>query len=154
MQIRLSMGPTARIFECLPLHMLCSRGETLFEEGVFTSFPRSTYPASAEVERWLFSWESQMDQMEGMKTASPYLLPFPSDPAPYIQMTDMYEHTNLSFVCSYISNMYEHTNLSFVCSYMLDMYENTSDRFVCSYISNMYSNVAAKSMCSVKRVNG
>ncbi len=68
MQSRLSRESTARIFEWLPQRMLCSRGETLFEEAVFTSVPRGAGPASSEVERWLCSWESQMDQMEGMKT--------------------------------------------------------------------------------------
>ncbi len=51
----LSKGLTARIVEWFPLRMLRSRG-TLFEEGDFSSVPRGTFPASAEVERWLCSW--------------------------------------------------------------------------------------------------
>ncbi len=60
-------------------HCVCFApgGKILFEEGVFTSVPRSTCPASAEVERWLCSWESQMDQMEGMKTGEPLSSSFP-----------------------------------------------------------------------------
>ncbi len=57
--------------------MLRSRGKTLFEEGEVTSVTCGTCPASAEVERWLCSWESQMDQMEGMKTGETLSSPFP-----------------------------------------------------------------------------
>ncbi len=77
MQSRLSRGPTARIFEWLLLRMLRYRWETLFEVEVFTSVPRGTCPASAEVEGWLCSWESQMDQLEGMKTGETLSSSFP-----------------------------------------------------------------------------
>ncbi len=50
---------------------------TLFEEGVFTSVPRGTGSASGEAERWLCSWESQMDPMEGMKMGEPLSSSFP-----------------------------------------------------------------------------
>ncbi len=60
----------------LSLHTLHSR-KALFEEGVFTSVPRGAGPTSAEAERWLCLWESQMDQMEGMKTGEPLSSSFP-----------------------------------------------------------------------------
>ncbi len=47
--------------------------------GSFHQRPHSTCHAAAEAEQWLCS---QMDQMEGIKTGEPYLLPFPSDPVP------------------------------------------------------------------------
>ncbi len=53
--------------ERLPLRTLRSR-RTLFEEGVFASAPRSAGPASAEAERQLHSWGSQLDLAEGMET--------------------------------------------------------------------------------------
>ncbi len=62
--------------EWLPLRTLHSR-KTLFEEGVFTSVSRGTSTASAEAEQWLCSWESQMDQMEGLKTGKPLSSSFP-----------------------------------------------------------------------------
>ncbi len=39
--------------------------------------PRGAGPAFAEAERWLRSWESQMDQVEGTKTGEPLSSPFP-----------------------------------------------------------------------------
>ncbi len=54
-------------WERLPLRTLHSP-KALFEEGDFTSVPRVAGPAFAEAEQWLRSWESQMDQVEGMKT--------------------------------------------------------------------------------------
>ncbi len=64
MQSRLSRGPTARIVS--GFHCICfAPGENSLWGGSF-----------------LCSWESQMDQMEGMKTVEPHLLPFPSDPVP------------------------------------------------------------------------
>ncbi len=56
--------------ERLPLHTLRSP-KALFEEGDFTSVPRDAGPAFAEAEQWLRSWESQMDQVEGMKGRVP-----------------------------------------------------------------------------------
>ncbi len=60
-------------------HCVCFApgGKTLFEEGVFISVPCGTCPASAEVERWLCSWESQMDQIEGMKMGETLSSSFP-----------------------------------------------------------------------------
>ncbi len=69
MQSRLSRGATARIFEWLPLRMLRSRGENSLWGGSFHQ--------RSSVERWLCSWESQMDQMEGMKTGEPLSSSFP-----------------------------------------------------------------------------
>ncbi len=43
----------------------------LFEEGAFPGVPRGAGPTVAEAERRLGSWESQMDQVEGMKTVEP-----------------------------------------------------------------------------------
>ncbi len=54
----------------------CSQ-RALFEEGSFTSVPRCAGPAFAEAERWLCSWESQMDQVEDMKTGEPLSSSFP-----------------------------------------------------------------------------
>ncbi|KAL0157243.1 hypothetical protein M9458_048489, partial [Cirrhinus mrigala] len=56
--------------ERLPLHTLRSR-KALFEEGAFTSVPRGSGPASAEVERRVHSWGSQLDLLEGMETGDP-----------------------------------------------------------------------------------
>ena len=53
--------------ERLPLRTLRSRW-ALFEEGALTSVPRGAGPASAEAERRLRSWGSQMDLAEGMET--------------------------------------------------------------------------------------
>ncbi len=64
------------VSEWLPLRTLRSQ-KTLFEEGVFTSIPCGAGPASAEAERRLCSWESQMDQIEGMKTGEPLSSSFP-----------------------------------------------------------------------------
>ncbi|KAL0148327.1 hypothetical protein M9458_056389 [Cirrhinus mrigala] len=56
--------------ERLPLRTLRSR-KALFEEGAFTSAPRGSGPASAEAERRLHSWGSQLDLVEGMETGDP-----------------------------------------------------------------------------------
>ncbi|KAI2646175.1 Transposon Ty3-G Gag-Pol polyprotein [Labeo rohita] len=56
--------------ELLPLQVLRSR-KALFEEGAFTSVPQGAGPASAEAERALHSWGSQMDLLEGMETGDP-----------------------------------------------------------------------------------
>ncbi len=70
MQSQLSRGMTARIVS--GFHCICfTTGKILFEEGVFTSFPRGTCSASANAERWLCSRESQMDLIEGMKMGEP-----------------------------------------------------------------------------------
>ncbi|KAI2657205.1 hypothetical protein H4Q32_021306 [Labeo rohita] len=53
--------------ERLPLRALRSR-KALFKEGAFTSVPRGSGPASAEAERRLHSWGSQLDLLEGMET--------------------------------------------------------------------------------------
>ncbi len=53
--------------ERLPLRTLRSQ-RTLFEEGVFASAPHGAGPASAEAERRLHSWGSQLDLAEGMET--------------------------------------------------------------------------------------
>ncbi|KAL0165880.1 hypothetical protein M9458_037724, partial [Cirrhinus mrigala] len=56
--------------ERLPLRMLRS-WKALFEEGAFTSVPHGSGPASAEAERQLHSWGSQLDLLEGMETGDP-----------------------------------------------------------------------------------
>ncbi|KAL0173474.1 hypothetical protein M9458_029442, partial [Cirrhinus mrigala] len=56
--------------ERLPLCTLCS-WKALFEEGAFTSVPRGSGPASAEAERRLHLWGSQLDLVEGMETGDP-----------------------------------------------------------------------------------
>ncbi|KAL0161741.1 hypothetical protein M9458_045466, partial [Cirrhinus mrigala] len=56
--------------ESLPLKVLRSR-KALFEEGAFASVPQGAGPASAEAERVLRSWGSQMDLLEGMETGDP-----------------------------------------------------------------------------------
>ncbi len=63
--------------ERLPMHTLRSR-KALFEEGVFASAPRGAGPASAEAERWLHSWGSQMDLAEGLETGKPLSLSSPA----------------------------------------------------------------------------
>ncbi len=63
--------------ERLPLHTLCSR-RTLFEEGVFASAPHGAGPASAEAERQLHSWGSQLDLAEGMETGGSLSLSSPA----------------------------------------------------------------------------
>ncbi|KAL0175974.1 hypothetical protein M9458_028304, partial [Cirrhinus mrigala] len=57
-------------WELLPLRVLRSR-KALFEEGAFSSVPQGAGPASAEAERALHSWGSQMDLLEGMETGDP-----------------------------------------------------------------------------------
>ncbi|KAL0183577.1 hypothetical protein M9458_019273, partial [Cirrhinus mrigala] len=56
--------------ERFSLRALRSR-RALFEEGAFTSVPRGSGPASAEAERRLHSWGSQLDLLEGMETGDP-----------------------------------------------------------------------------------
>ncbi|KAL0203743.1 hypothetical protein M9458_001761, partial [Cirrhinus mrigala] len=56
--------------ELLPLRTLRSQ-KALFEEGAFTSVPQGAGPASAEAERVLHSWGSQMNLLEGMETGDP-----------------------------------------------------------------------------------
>ena len=51
----------------MSVRMLRSR-RALFEEGAFASVPRGAGPASAEAERRLHSWGSQVDLVEGMET--------------------------------------------------------------------------------------
>ncbi len=63
--------------ERLPLHTLRSR-RTLFEEGVFASAPHGAGPASAEAERQLHSWGSQLDLAEGMETGGSLSLSSPA----------------------------------------------------------------------------
>ncbi len=63
--------------EWLPIHTLRSR-RTLFEEGVFASGPHGAGPASAEAERWLHSWGSQLDLAEGMETGRSLSLSSPA----------------------------------------------------------------------------
>ncbi len=55
MQSRLSRGPTARIVKVASTVYASLPAKTLFEEGVFTSVPHGTCPASAEAEQWLCS---------------------------------------------------------------------------------------------------
>ncbi|KAI2662194.1 2-oxoisovalerate dehydrogenase subunit beta, mitochondrial [Labeo rohita] len=56
--------------ELLPLRVFRSR-KALFEEGAFTSVPQGAGPTSAEAERALHSWGSQMDLLEGMEMGDP-----------------------------------------------------------------------------------
>ncbi len=63
--------------ERLPIHTLRSR-RTLFKEGVFASAPHGAGPASAEAERWLHSWGSQLDLAEGMEMGRPLSLSSPA----------------------------------------------------------------------------
>ncbi len=62
--------------ERLPLHTLRSP-KALYEEGDFTGVPRGASPAFAEAEQRLHPWESQMDQVEGMKTGESPSSSFP-----------------------------------------------------------------------------
>ncbi len=62
--------------ERLPLRTLRSR-RALFEKGVFTSAPRGAGPASADAERQLHSWGSQLDLVEGMETGGSLSLSSP-----------------------------------------------------------------------------
>ncbi|KAI2648903.1 ATP-dependent RNA helicase DBP9 [Labeo rohita] len=61
----------------LPMRTLRSR-KALFEEGAFKSVPRGSGPASAEAERALHSWGSQLDLLEGMETGVPLSSASPS----------------------------------------------------------------------------
>ncbi len=56
----------------------CPHWKALFEEGVFASAPRGAGPASAEAERWLHSWGSQLDLAEGLETGKPLSLSSPA----------------------------------------------------------------------------
>ncbi|KAI2644258.1 Transposon Ty3-G Gag-Pol polyprotein [Labeo rohita] len=57
--------------DVLPLRLLRSRKALFSVEGAFTSVPRGSGPASAEAERRLHSWGSQLDLVEGMETGDP-----------------------------------------------------------------------------------
>ncbi len=50
---------------------------TLFEEGALSNVPRSSGPASAEADRRLRSWGSQMDVAEGLETGRSFSLSSP-----------------------------------------------------------------------------
>ncbi len=63
--------------ERLTLRTLRSQ-RTLFEEGVFASAPQGAGPASAEAERRLHSWVSQLDLAEGMETGGSLSLSSPA----------------------------------------------------------------------------
>ncbi|KAI2655577.1 Transposon Ty3-G Gag-Pol polyprotein [Labeo rohita] len=63
--------------DLLPMRTLRSR-KALFEEGAFKSVPRGSGPASAEAERALHSWGSQLDLLEGMETGVPLSSASPS----------------------------------------------------------------------------
>ncbi len=63
--------------ERLPLRTLRSR-RALFEEGVFASALHGAGPASAEAERQLHSWGSQLDLAEGMETGGSLSLSSPA----------------------------------------------------------------------------
>ncbi|KAL0150783.1 hypothetical protein M9458_053901 [Cirrhinus mrigala] len=65
-----SRGSDCPHCERFSLRALRSR-RALFEEGAFTSVPRGSGPASAEAERRLHSWGSQLDLLEGMETGDP-----------------------------------------------------------------------------------
>ncbi|KAL0165643.1 hypothetical protein M9458_037487, partial [Cirrhinus mrigala] len=57
--------------DVLPMRLLHSRKALFSAEGAFTSVPRGSGPASAEAERRLHSWGSQLDLVEGMETGDP-----------------------------------------------------------------------------------
>ncbi|KAI2646866.1 Transposon Ty3-G Gag-Pol polyprotein [Labeo rohita] len=57
--------------DVLPMRLLRSRKALFSAEGAFTSVPRGSGPASAEAERKLHSWGSQLDLVEGMETGDP-----------------------------------------------------------------------------------
>ncbi len=64
---------------CVRLSMRTLRSRrALFEEGALTSVPRGSGPASAEAERRLKSWGSQMDLTERLETGKSFS---PSSPA-------------------------------------------------------------------------
>ncbi len=76
MHSRLSMGPTARIVS--GFHCVCfACGIPSLRREYSSSVPRGTGSASGKAERWLCSWESQMDPMEGMKMGEPLSSSFP-----------------------------------------------------------------------------
>ncbi len=70
MQSRLSRGLAA----CIVGGFNCVR----FAPGKLSLSMEFSPAILAVPEWWLCSWESQMDQMEGMKMGEPYLLPFQS----------------------------------------------------------------------------
>ncbi|KAI2645466.1 Transposon Ty3-G Gag-Pol polyprotein [Labeo rohita] len=51
--------------DALPMRLLRSRKDLFSAEGSFISVPRGSGPASAEAERWLHSWGSQLELDEG-----------------------------------------------------------------------------------------
>ncbi|KAL0148119.1 hypothetical protein M9458_056589 [Cirrhinus mrigala] len=57
--------------DVLPMRLLRSRKALFSAEGAFISVPRGSGPASAEAERRLHSWGSQLDLVEGMETGDP-----------------------------------------------------------------------------------
>ncbi|KAI2661633.1 Transposon Ty3-G Gag-Pol polyprotein [Labeo rohita] len=57
--------------DALPMRLLRSRKDLFSAEGSFISVPRGSVPASAEAERRLHSWGSQLDLVEGMETGDP-----------------------------------------------------------------------------------
>ncbi|KAI2646546.1 Transposon Ty3-G Gag-Pol polyprotein [Labeo rohita] len=57
--------------DVLPMRLLRSRKALFSPEGAFISVPRGSGPASAEAERRLHSWGSQLDLVEGMETGDP-----------------------------------------------------------------------------------
>ncbi|KAI2663175.1 Transposon Ty3-G Gag-Pol polyprotein [Labeo rohita] len=57
--------------DALPMRLLRSRKDLFSAEGSFISVPRGSGPASAEAERRLHSWGSQLDLVEGMETGDP-----------------------------------------------------------------------------------
>ncbi len=65
----------------LPLRTLRSR-KTLFEEGVLTSIPRSACPLPLKQSGGCARGNHRWIRWREWRRASPYLLPFPLDPAP------------------------------------------------------------------------
>ncbi|KAI2668352.1 Transposon Ty3-G Gag-Pol polyprotein [Labeo rohita] len=57
--------------DVLPMRVLRSRKALFSAEGAFISVPHGSGPASAEAERRLHSWGSQLDLVEGMETGDP-----------------------------------------------------------------------------------
>ncbi|KAI2651994.1 Transposon Ty3-G Gag-Pol polyprotein [Labeo rohita] len=57
--------------DALPMRLLRSRKDLFSAEGSFISVPRGSGPSSAEAERRLHSWGSQLDLVEGMETGDP-----------------------------------------------------------------------------------
>ncbi|KAI2645137.1 Transposon Ty3-G Gag-Pol polyprotein [Labeo rohita] len=63
------IGP--RALRRVAMRLLRSRKDLFSAEGSFISVPRGSGPASAEAERWLHSWGSQLDLVECMETGDP-----------------------------------------------------------------------------------